>query len=213
MSDADNDIEIVALFGLIANGNERAFKLLFEKYKTSAYAVAYKFTKFASAAEEITQEVFISIWVSREQLSLVKKPSAYIYTIIYNKVKLYLKKESNQQRILKLYAVNSLKVSNETEETILVNECQRLVNKALDSLSPQKKRIFNLSRQHGQSYSEIGAALHLSPHTVKSHLLKTVKLIKTFIKNASLFLLTGIIFLFFIPSLILLSAFTLYIFS
>ncbi len=197
MSFAANDIETIALFSLIDKGNEMAFKQLFEQYKTRAYAVAYKFTKCTVAAEEITQEVFISIWVSKDQLRLVKKPSAYIYTIIYNQVKQYLKKESNQNRILQLYAVNSCKLSNETEETIQANECQRLVNKALDTLSPQKKRIFNLSRQHGQSYREIGAALHLSPHTVKSHLLQTIKFIKTFVENASSFLLSGIIFLFF----------------
>ncbi len=197
MSDAENDVEIVALFGLIAKGNEMAFKLLFEKYKTSAYSVAYKFTKSIQAAEEITQEVFISIWVSKERLSQIKKPAAYIYTIIYNQVKQYLKKETNQQRILNLYAGNSRKFSNITEDTIQANECQRLVNKALDRLGPQKKHIFNLSRQHGQSYSEIGASLRLSPHTVKSHLLQTIKFIKTFIENASMFLISGIIFLFF----------------
>jgi len=197
MSILSNHTNPTVLFSLIAEGNEMAFKMLFEQYKTKTYAVAFKWTKCTLAAEEITQEVFISIWVSKAQLALVKDPAAYMYTIIYNQVKGYLKKEKNQTRILQLAFWSTKKICNITEETIAANESQQLINQALAQLTPQKKLIFNLSRQQGQTYSEIGAALNLSPHTVKSHLVKTVKFIRTYIENISVFLTGAILFLFF----------------
>ncbi len=192
-----NNTDSSVLFRLIAEGNEMAFKILFEQYKAKTYAVAFKWTKCTLAAEEITQEVFISIWVSKAQLPLVKDATAYIYTIIYNHVKRYLKKEQHQNRILQLAFWNTKKICNITEETIQSNETQQLINQALAKLTPQKKLIFDLSRQQGKTYSEIGASLNLSPHTVKSHLVKTVKFIRNYIENVSVFLTGGILFLFF----------------
>ena len=80
---------IKPLFDAIAKDDELAFKALFDLYKSRAYAVAFKLTKTAYAAEEITQDVFVSIWISRAQLAAVKNPEAYFYTIIYNKVSRY----------------------------------------------------------------------------------------------------------------------------
>ena len=176
------------LFEFISRGNETAFKFLFERYKTRTYGVAYKWTKSAVAAEEITQEVFISIWISKSQLAIIKEPTPYIYTIIYNKIKHYLKKEFNQSRILQLPIFASSKISNDTQESIQAKESQQIINQALCKLTPQKKQIFILSRQHGHTYSEIAELMNLSPHTVKSHLLQTVKFVRTYMQDITIFI-------------------------
>ena len=87
------------------------------------------------------------------------------------------------------------KLSNETEETILANESQHIINEALSKLTPQKKLIYNLSRQQGRSYHEIGERLHLSPHTVKSHLLQTVKFIRKYFHKVAILTTGGTLFL------------------
>ena len=182
MTISPGDITCKSLFEAIAQGNDQAFKTLFELYKARAYAVAFKFTKSVYASEEITQDVFIGIWISRAQLTAVKAPEAYIYTIIYNKVSRYLKKESNKARILALPQWTILEYSNETEETVYANDQQKFINQAIEQLSPQKKLIYLLNQVQGKSYDEIGEALHLSPHTVKSHVMKAIKFIRGCIK-------------------------------
>src|SRR5262249_8331774 len=148
---SDNDNRM--LFAAIARGEETAFKNLFELYKTKIYAVALKWAKSSFAAEEITQEVFISIWTSRVKLSAVKDPKAYLYTIVYNKVARYLKKEANRSRILRKWQGNDF--SNETEERILANSSEKFIIVAIEQLSPQKKLIYKLNRYYGRSYNEI----------------------------------------------------------
>jgi RNA polymerase sigma-70 factor (ECF subfamily) len=196
---ASNDImpnmSVKALFEAIAQNNEQAFKMLFDLYRSRTYAVAFKLTKQAYASEEITQDVFISIWVSRAQLAQVNNAEAYIYTVIYNKVSRYLKKESNQERIVQLSIWNTKPYSNETEETIVVHDQQKLLSKAVQQLSPQKKLMYELHEVQGKSYDEIASTLHLSPHTVKSHVLQAIKFIRNCLKDRVLFILMGIAFL------------------
>jgi RNA polymerase sigma-70 factor (family 1) len=187
MSELPVDKGCKAFFEAIAREEESSFKAFFEQYRKRVYSLAYKLTKSVFAAEEITQEVFISVWASRRHLPAVKDAETYFYTIIYNKISRHLKKEANKARILRLSVSDATGSSNETEETIDVNEGQRFVNKALAQLSPQKKLIYELSRKEGKSYDEIAVALRLSPHTVKSHLVKAVKFVRNYMKNNALF--------------------------
>jgi RNA polymerase sigma-70 factor (family 1) len=196
MNSLPNNLDCKVLFDLISKGNEKAFKVLFDEYKSKTYAVAYKWTKSSLASEEITQEVFINLWVSKLHLPNVKDPAAYMYTIIYNNVKGYIRKENNKSRLQEISFKKSNLISNETEETILANESQQIINEALSKLTPQKQLIYSLSRQQGRTNSEIGETLHLSPHTVKSHLLQTVKFIRKYFDNAVTIIIAGITFLF-----------------
>jgi RNA polymerase sigma-70 factor (family 1) len=188
MSELPADKGCKAFFEAIAREEETSFKNFFEQYRKRVYSLAYKLTKSVFAAEEITQEVFISVWSARRHLSAVKDAETYFYTIIYNKVSRHLKKEANKALILRLSLANATRSSNETEETIDANEGQRFVNKALAQLSPQKKLIYELSRKEGKSHDEIAMVLRLSPHTVKSHLVKALKFIRNYMKNNALFL-------------------------
>jgi RNA polymerase sigma-70 factor (family 1) len=184
---SDNDYK--ALFEAIAEGDEASFETLFKRSRTRVYTLAFKWTKSAFAAEEITQDVFISVWTGRAHLPAVRDPRAYFYTVLYNKINRYLKKEANKDRILKLSFWNAKESSNETEETVYANDGQRFIDFAIAQLSPQKKLIYELNRKEGKSYSEIAETLKLSPHTVKSHLGKAVKLIRNYMKGNSLTIL------------------------
>jgi RNA polymerase sigma-70 factor (family 1) len=182
----DNDIKL--LFTAIANGDAEAFKLLFDQYRVKMYAVAFKWAKSKYAAEEITQDIFIGLWIGRLQLKNVQNPEAYLYTVAYHKISRHLKKESNQAKILKLAVWIPNAHSNETEETIIANDSARHINTAVEQLSPQKKLIYKLSKQHGKSYAEIAEALHVSPNTVKSQLVKAVKFIRHYLEKSVLFI-------------------------
>ncbi|HEX9513285.1 MAG TPA: RNA polymerase sigma-70 factor [Puia sp.] len=186
MASLPSDSDYKAFFEAIAAGDEAAFEAFFRQCRGRIYTLAFKWTHSAFAAEEITQDVFISVWTGRGHLSGVKDARAYFYTILYNKVSRYLKNEANKARILKLSLWNAKESSNETEETIYANEGQKFINKAVGQLSPQKKLIYELNRREGKSTHEIAKTLKLSPHTVKSHLIQAMKLIRNYMKDNAL---------------------------
>jgi RNA polymerase sigma-70 factor (ECF subfamily) len=157
-----------------SHGDTMAFKKLFEAYRMKVYATSFKITKSAYATEEIVQEVFISLWEGRLNLKNVDKPSGYIFKIAYNKINRYLKKAENDRKLLRGFE-QRLKDDehNSTEEWLNLKEVEGLINQAVGSLPPQRKRIYKLSREEGLNNEEIAKHLDssISPLTVKKHLM------------------------------------------
>lgn len=171
------------LFRQISAGDEQAFKVVFDLYKDELFRVVIRLTKSQAVAEEIIQEVFISLWISREHLIKVEEPASYIYRTLFNKINHYIKKEANQERIVKAALQYYQSSSDTTEQIVDLNETQGLIERALRKLPPQQKIVYRLSRQHGLSNDEIASQLQVSQHTVKSHLSKAIWFIRTYIKN------------------------------
>jgi RNA polymerase sigma-70 factor (ECF subfamily) len=178
-----------SLFQLISAGDEQAFRSLFYLYKIPLFRVVIRLTKSKVIAEEIIQEVFISLWVSREHLINVDDPASYIYRSLFNKISTYLKKEANQERILRAAMRYGQASSDSAGQLVEEHETQRLIEQAIVQLPTQQNLVYRLSRQQGLSNNEIARQLHVSQHTVKSHLSKAIWFIKTYLKNLAVLIL------------------------
>jgi RNA polymerase sigma-70 factor (family 1) len=173
-----------ALFQMIVAGNEQAFRHIFDLYKEELYNVAYKLTKSAVVAEETTQDVFVGLWISRAHLEDVEDPVAYIYKILLNRISRYLT-QSNRQRIIRDSMIVKDQFDNTTEEQVAANESKRLIDKAINKLPPQQKKVYQLSRQQGLSTAEIAHELNISPLTAKSYLRDAVKFIRSYLRDVA----------------------------
>ena len=171
------------LFIQISAGDEKAFRTIFDLYKVELFSVVMRLTKSQIIAEEIIQEVFISLWISREHLIKVEQPTSYIYRILFNRIGNYLKKEANRQRIIRAAMQYRQSSSDATEQLVDANETQHLIELALRRLSTRQKIVYKLSRQQGLSNDEIASQLNVSQHTVKSHLSKAIGFIRTYLGN------------------------------
>ena len=174
-----------ALFKQISAGDEKAFRAIFDLYKVEMFRAVIRLTKSQVIAEEIIQEVFIGLWISRQHLIKVEEPASYIYRILFNRIGSYLKKEANQQRIIKAAMQHTPSSSDATEQVVDVNETEQLIELALGQLPPQQKIVYKLSRQQGLSNDEIASRLHVSQHTVKSHLSKAIGYIRTYLETTA----------------------------
>lgn len=173
----------------IARGDEAAFRVLFDAYKARFYAVAFKLTRTNSIAEELVQDVFLRIWLSRAQLPSVENPESYFFTILYRQIFKHFKKLALEQKLLKLIA-ESPAFQNITDETVLAQESARLINEAVSKLPPQQQLVFKLNKQDGLSRDQIAEMLHLSPNTVRNHLAEAFKFIRAYLQYATVLFLT-----------------------
>lgn len=180
-----NDTELLQH---IAKGDEAAFRVLFDGYKARFYAVAIKMTRSSTIAEEMVQDVFLRIWQSREQLAVVENPESYFFTILYRQVFKHFKKLALEHKLLKLIA-ESPAFQNITDETILAQESERLINEAVSKLPPQQQLVFKLNKQDGLSRDQIAEMLHISPNTVRNHLAEAFKFIRAYLKYATFLIL------------------------
>lgn len=173
----------------IAEGNEHCFSRLFHKYRSKVFSIAFHLTKSAFAAEEITQEVFTAIWISRHKLPEVRYLDAYMNTVIYHRTITFFKKEKNWKMIVSSGASPLTTIGANAEENITGREIRELIENAVEQLPAQKRLIFRLSREGGLTYKQIADELDISPNTVKNHLVVAIKMLRNVLKHLPLPLL------------------------
>jgi RNA polymerase sigma-70 factor (family 1) len=157
------------------------FEEVFERYKQQVYTQVYAIAKSEYAAEEITQEIFIKIWMNEEALKNVSNLGGYIYTITRNYSLNYLRKAASDTRLINELMRVAVTNDNITEANIAASECRQLISTAVNHLSPQRQLVYKLSKEDGLNYDEIAAHLNLSKHTVKNHLLAALSFINNFL--------------------------------
>lgn len=185
-----------ALLRLVAEGDEKAFRILFNFYTDKLYNYVLRLTRREELAEEIVMDAFLKIWIRHKELSGIKHFDAYLYKIVRNQALNALKRMAHESTILKELGGMITAYNDSTEETIIHNDYQQLLHKAVNGLPPQQRLVYILSRDEGLKYEEIAIQLKISKNTVKSHLKKAVNALRTVYTNHVVTLLSGIFSLF-----------------
>ena len=169
----------------VAEGEESAFRKLFDLYKERFYAVALKMTRSDEVAEDIVQDVFMNIWSKREGLVDVVNPSSYFFTAVYRRVYHHYRKIALEKKLLQVVPPAKEWV-NTTEEMVLAHEKKNLISEAIAKLPPQQQLAFKLNKQERLSREDVAHQLHISPNTVKNHLADAIKFIRIFLLKSTL---------------------------
>ncbi|GAA3575977.1 RNA polymerase sigma-70 factor [Snuella lapsa] len=162
----------------LKEGNKSAFREVIAFYEKRLYAFIFSFTKSKQTTEDILQEVFIKVWTIKETLNTDLAFNAFIYKIARNLTFNHLRKVANQNALRESLWKGINEMHERTENTIIFNDYEFLVNKLLNDLPKQKRNIFILSKQQGKSNQEIAEELGISQKTVKNHLWKTMQIIR-----------------------------------
>lgn len=171
------------LVSLVAGGDVNAFNELFRLYWDNIYSVAFSITKSKVVAEEIVQDVFLKIWLKRDQLSAVKNFDNYLFIIARNHI-------YNQ---LRAKAVEFTSVETEVTETpekqLYLKETVQIITEAVKRLPKQQRVIFELSRNEGLDHAAIASRLKLSRLTVKTHMNKALHSIRGYLSRHNIIFL------------------------
>ncbi len=158
-----------ALLLKVAEGDQRAFRALFEQYHGLLATHIMRLTRSQELTEEILQDVFLKIWMSRETLSEVNDLRAYLYIVSKNHALNSLKKVARERVTFSdtdWSLVERSFVSAESEEPGHYG----LIDEAINRLPPQQQKVYLLSRHERLKYTEIADQLGLSRETVKKYL-------------------------------------------
>jgi len=151
-----------------------AFHEIFNRYWTQLYTTAYKRVRSKETAEEIVQDLFTSLWVKRKEIRIHKSLAGYLFTSIRYLVLNHMEKEAVRKNYKNsLHVVNPV-YQNPTEETVLLNDLARKIDKEIDLLPVKCRSVFELSRKEYKTNKEIAAMLGISEKTVENHLTKAI---------------------------------------
>ena len=159
------------------------FDYLFEQYKKRIYIYVFKIVKSSFIAEEITQEIFIKLWLFSDRLSEINNLDGFVFKIVRNHTLNHLRKVAYDDRLLKEILAFTAREQNNIDEKITATDYQLLVQKALDCLSPQRRLVYELSRKKGLNHEEIANQLDLSKNTVKNHIGSALKHIQNYLSK------------------------------
>ncbi|NQV74669.1 MAG: RNA polymerase sigma-70 factor, partial [Bacteroidetes bacterium] len=175
------------LLGLISNGDEIAFRKIFNHYSDRLYSYTLRITDNEELAEEIVMDAFMKIWCNRKDLCLVRQFDSYLYTIVRNQAFTAIKRRAHESSIINHLSLIKTEYDYSTEDTVVYNECQHILNIAVEKLPPQQKCVYILSREKGLKYDEIAEQLDISKNTVKAHLKKAVSSLRIVFTNYLVF--------------------------
>lgn len=158
------------------------FRELFEAYFKISVTYAYRFVGDWQAAEDITQDVFMSLWEKKEDIDFNDPIKPYLYRAVYNRSINYLNSALMQKRIEGADTIDEL-INQEIlgynqHDTLLLKEITDEINRFVDTLPPQCRTVYKLSREKNLRNKEIAAQLEISEKAVEKHISKALSEIR-----------------------------------
>lgn len=180
----------------LREGAETAFNALYNAYSRPIWLRILRLVKEKDIADELLQEVFINIWKNRQQIDPEKSFKAFIYTVAQNLVYNYFRKNASDSNLLQNLLLQSPQHYMNVEQLMEEKELRKLLDDAINQLSPQRKRAFILCKVEGRSYEEASKIMGVSVATINSHITQSLQFLKEYavkhLKLIILILFTGL---------------------
>lgn len=178
------------LIALIAKDNREAFAALYQRYWDKVFAVALHRLGDVHEAEEVVQEIFLSLWARRNSLKLTHSLQTYLSVAVKYRVINHLARQYRRQLHLNELTNTAPAILNNTVEWLNEKELRSQLEKGIGALPEKCRIVFLLSREENKTYAEIAAELNISQKTVEAHMGKALSTLRQSIKVAApLFLL------------------------
>lgn len=164
----------------VAAGNEQAFAKLFDAYHQPLGEYVLRITESMPVTEEIVQDVFVKLWLRRETLPHLDSFSNYLFILLRNHTISHLRKKATERAQFIQWAKN-FEQEEAPDET--VEQYRTWIEEAVEQLPDRQKEIYLLSRYQRFTQKQIATQLHISPHTVKTHLERALAAIKEHVQT------------------------------
>jgi len=180
----------------LRQGDEAAFEALFHAFAPGLVAFVARTVRSRAIAEELVQDLFLTVWRRRTELDVDSAITTYLYAAARNRALDYLARERTAQRwrdtearaagglraAPRQRAGREARPSTDAPDPSAPIEEELLdvleVQDAIGRLPPRCRLVFTLSRQHEMTYTEIAQTLGLSIKTVETQMGRALKALR-----------------------------------
>ncbi|MET0392824.1 MAG: RNA polymerase sigma-70 factor [Chitinophagaceae bacterium] len=167
----------------IAEGDQRAFRQLFDQYAERLSRFSVSITRHKEAALEIVDEIFVKFWKQRAAVPGIRNLRTYLYTATKNASLNYLSAQAHLQLTDPFDSINIQLQEESPEQQLITAELFQRIRAAVEELPPRCRMIFKLVREDNLKYKEVAGILNLSVNTVDAQMVIAVKRISEKVKG------------------------------
>jgi RNA polymerase sigma-70 factor, ECF subfamily len=172
------DLQLLAdedLMPLVERKDPRAFEIVYDRHGGAAFSLAYRMVGNRSAAEDITQEAFLSLWRSGARYDRARgSVRTWLLGIVRNRAIDLLRREVMQAPAIsfedEISADKRPSSASETDVEALRREAARQVRGVLNELPGDQMRVIELAYFGGLTHSQIAETLGMPLGTVKGRM-------------------------------------------
>jgi RNA polymerase sigma factor (sigma-70 family) len=174
----DHPTTEIELIAQLKQGNEAAFKQVFEAHQDRIYNTILYMIQSAEEAEDLTQEVFVDVFLSMKNFKTQSKLSTWIYRIAVNKALNHQRFKKAKKRLGAVLSIFNLSPADEAPDFVhpgilLENkELSESLYQAIKKLPEKQKTAFVLRQLEDLSYIEIAEVMQITTPSVESLLFR-----------------------------------------
>lgn len=163
----------------IQQADEDAFALFYERHRSTMYLAAYHLLRDADDAHDAVQELFSGIWQQPDRIDAQGNIKGYLYTILRNRILSAMSRSKYFDEYVNSFLAFGQQGICSTEETVLANDLERILEEKINQLPPKMREVYELSWNEHLTNKEISERMSISEGTVKQHKYQAMRILRS----------------------------------
>lgn len=166
------------LLALLRSGDDAAFKELYNRYWDILLDNAFKRLGSIALAEEIVQEIFINIFVRRNNLTIKSSFEGYLKNALKFKIFDFFRHRASHGKYMESVLKGLHEHTITPEEVLQIKELKEKIDKTIEKIPKKCREVFIMSKMENLSNRMIADQLGISVSTVEKHISKATRMLK-----------------------------------
>ena len=173
---AYQDLDSEGLLGLVVIGRTEALEEIYDRYSLPVYSLVLGLLREPAIAEEVTQEVFLRVWMRSSSFKpLSGKAKTWILSIAHHRAIDRLRQQRHRQKESPLedFLEGEWQMGTEAgavEQTAILQEESVKIQEAMKKLPEEQPQVLVLGYFRGFTQAEISKGLNVPLGTVKTRM-------------------------------------------
>ena len=168
------------------SGNKKSFEDLYKQYFQALINYGFRITKNENLIEDAVQELFISIWNNRTNLSEVNEVKFYLFRSLKNRILRQLEKDifdKSDDIDVYLDFLNSISEEQKKIDSEQFDANLETLQRAIAHLPIRQQEVINLKYYHDFTLDEIAKLMDVNKQSVSNLLFRSYAILRKLLKN------------------------------
>lgn len=173
-------LDVNLLAAALRQGDETAFRQLFEALYSPLVSYAAGLLRDRQAAEDLVQDAFVRLWRTRESVDPERSVRALLFVTVRNLTLNAIRRRSNHQRILMTMSTDDMQPPGHGSYD--ADRLRERLRRWIDGLPEREQEAFRLSRFADLTHDEIAEVMEISKATVEKHITNALRKLRDKLK-------------------------------